>query len=144
MTRFIDLDPSNPYTDTIKKWQNGIKRYSESGDEQVIAGVKAQTHIIKEWLPVTFSRIYHHKEVLGDLSSEACKIFMYIALNIGHNDQTIHIKREHMKLSKRKFSRAMVELMAAQVIAKVLYKRQRYWVNLTIIVCGKLKQQEEQ
>lgn len=94
----------------------------------------------RTYLPVGFAKLYKNKEALKDLSPNACKILIYISLNIGYEEITMKIIATEVGIDKRAFSKAMVELMMARVV--VFQKKCHYWVNVTIVVVGRFNEKQ--
>lgn len=90
-------------------------------------------------LPVRFSKLYQNKEALKDLSPDACKVIIHIACNIGFDEQCIRLVAKEVGVERRRFSKAMVELMLARVVSKK--QLNIYWVNVSIIVVGNLNEE---
>ena len=94
----------------------------------------------RTYLPVGFAKIYKNKEALANLSPNACKILIYISLNIGYEEISMKITGAEVGVDKRAFGKAMLELIMARVI--IFQKRSHYWVNVTIIVVGRFNEKQ--
>lgn len=105
-----------------------------------LATEKITVTMERTYLPIGFAKLYKNKEILGDLSPNACKILIYISLNIGYEEVLIKLSATIVGIDKRAFSKAMVELMLARVV--VFQKKCHYWVNVTIIVVGRLNEKQ--
>lgn len=139
----IHILNDNPYRDKIYLSLARSKRRVVSADTHLDGKPTTMLQTI-EVLPVLFSRVGQHKELLSDLSNTGCKIFIHIALNLGFEEQKIVIKRKDIGVSAPIFSKAMVELITADVIRPVAHKRELYWVNLGIICVGRIARAEHQ
>lgn len=136
-----DLPEDYPFREAFAKQQELIKSRYRTGTAW--NGKRKITMTIEdEWLPVPFSRLFQNKEVLDDLSPEGCKILVHIALRMGFSEHKLQIIRTEVGMSKRVFSRAILELMLKRVLQKVENKREWYWVNLTILIVGSIDKLE--
>jgi hypothetical protein len=137
-----NLPDDYPFKDAVNRQQSLIKRFLRTG-EQITGKRKITVTVEDEWLPVPFSRLYQNKELLKDLSMEACKVLMHMAITMGFNEHKVQLKRGDIGLSSRVFSRAMLELCFKRIISKVENKREWYWVNLTILIVGSVGKKEQ-
>jgi hypothetical protein len=136
-----DLPEDYPFKEAFAQQQKAIKRKYRTG-EQMMGKRKVTMTIEDEWLPIPFSRLFQNREVLGDLSPEGCKILVHIALRMGFSEHKVQLIRTDIGLSKRVFSRALLELIFKRVLQKVENKREWYWVNLTILIVGNIDKLE--
>lgn len=94
----------------------------------------------REYNTAPFTKVYHNKELLKDLSPWACKILIHIALHLGWNAQRIQLSPKLTGIDKRMFSKTMVELMFRGILRKE--KREYYWVNITLLLVGVVDRKE--
>lgn len=90
----------------------------------------------REYIPIPFARIYQNKALLEDLSPDACKILIYIALNLEYNGDKIRISAPLVGMDRRRVGRGIVELLMKGVLARE--RREWYWVNITLLIVGKI------
>lgn len=138
----IILHPDNPFKEDVMRMLSQTKSSTRTvATDSGIASEKITMTIERTYLPKGYTKIHKNDELL-DLSPWACKIMMYIALNMEYEAQDIKLTFELVGMNSRTFSKAMLEL----IMARVLIKRDRratYWVNITMIITGRISKQED-
>lgn len=138
----IIIAPNNPFKDDIEKMLMRSKQSSKSVEFQGVRTEEYQFTIKKTYLPIGFSRLTQDKELFSDLSPNACKILVYIAVYMGYEDQRIQLLSDRVGIERRAFSKAILELILKRVLIKE--KKTYYWVNITIIVVGRINHSQIQ
>ena len=92
--------------------------------------------IERDYLPFGFAKIYQNKELLEGLPPDACKILIELALALGYQQQKIELTPANTGVERRRFSRAMVELLGRRILVKE--KPGWFWVNITLLVVGNI------
>jgi hypothetical protein len=127
------LSKDNPFRERVEK---NVETTTDS-DNGLILNETVTIVRKREYLKGPWIRLTQDKQVLDDLSPWACKILIHIALNMSMNDEKIKISRREVGIDKRMFSRSMLELLSARVIANT-GKREWYWINVGILLMGKV------
>lgn len=136
----IKIHKNNPFKDEIERF------YSNEAETTQSISFQGNNMLVKEEINVVRTRTYQkgihwvkltqNREKLADLSPSACKILIYIALNIEPEAQKIHIPVKNVDMDPKTFSKAMVEMMTAGIVRKE--KREWYWINITLLIIGKI------
>lgn len=129
------IHEDNPFKDDIRRMldqsKNSTKTYNAQGQ---VASEEVTITYRKEYLPFAFTKVFQDKELLEDLSPWAWKIVGYIALNLGFNQQKIHLTAALVGIDPRKYGKTIIELLGKRIIVKE--KPGCYWVNVTLVVVG--------
>ncbi len=88
-----------------------------------------------------FTKVFRNKELLLELSPEACKLFLNILVSLDLNDNVVKLTQKDSGLGRRLYEQAMLELVAARVIQK--RKQPYYWVNITILFMGTINEDQD-
>jgi hypothetical protein len=134
------LDKDNPFLpDVIEMFKGkGGKSVTEMSGDGQLTRQRVTVVFEREYIKMPFTKLYQHKEMLEDLDPWACKIMMYIGLNLGYQEQKIRLTPELVKMDKRKFYKTVFELIARRILRKE--KPKWYWVNVTLMVVGNMEQ----
>lgn len=126
--------PDNPFKDAIELAQGKIQTHTKSyiNDE----GDEMYTVAIIRKRDRGFSMLEQRRELL-DLIPSACKVLVYIAIVIEYNAQQVRIHNEDVGMSRNTLTEALLDLIAHGVISKA-EKPHMFWVNVTLILSGKL------
>lgn len=128
-----------PFTERLLAQQKKEKRVQRQGDavilEDTVTVIKKRTLVGADGF---YTKLFKNRELLKDLSPDACRIIVDIALDLDYESFTITLKYTDSNLERRRFSKALLELMMARIIANVKGKREKYWVNAAILVNGKV------
>jgi hypothetical protein len=139
-SKALIVTPDNPYLPTVQKMQKAMKTvsqvHSSDGYKQRRITVIEET----DYFPGGYTRIYHN-ETLRNLSPDACKILITMSLIMEWNDEKINLTPEVVQLERRKFSKAMVELLQEDLLRKE--KPHWYWINITVFLMGHIKKEEQ-
>lgn len=137
------VSDNNPFRDDITRMLKAVKKTTKIYNaEGIPAAEEISFTYRKEYIPVPFAKIFKNRELLWDLDPWACKILIYIALELGYNEEKIYLTPSVTGIDKRRFSRSMVELISRRVLVRD--KRGWYWVNITLLIVGKLHKHGEQ
>lgn len=94
----------------------------------------------RSYLPFPFTKLYQNRELLADLSPDACKVVIHIALRLGYQEEKIELTSQAVGLERRRLAKALLELMLRRVLVRE--KRSWYWVNITLLIVGNLAPRE--
>lgn len=133
-SRGIIIHPDNPFRDIIETAQGKIQTVTKSfindaGEEVIMVAFTRKRDR-------GFSMLEQRKELL-DLIPSACKVLVYIAIVIEFNAQQVRITAEDVGISRPTLTDALIDLLSHGVIKKA-EKPHMYWVNVTLILSGKL------
>lgn len=134
MDKGIVLHQDYPFKSDVERMLSKLKTANRSVTVDGVTTEKITITMERTTLPVRFSKLYQNKEALKDLSPDACKIVIHIACNMEFDEQCIRLVSGEVGIERRRFSKAMVELMMARIISKK--QPNIYWVNVSIIVMG--------
>lgn len=138
----VIVSADNPFKDDIERMMNMMRSSTKIYNA---AGIPTSEEISftyrKEYLPLTFAKLFKNRELLWDLDPWACKILVHIALELEYNEEKIQLTPHITGIDKRRFSRSMTELMLRRIILKDV-KRSWYWVNITLLIVGKINKDE--
>ena len=139
------ISEDNPFKDDIIRFQNRLKTRTNTitNDSPEYKHTKITVIEQIEYFPGSFSKLYQNRELLEDLSPEACKVLIHIALNLDYNSESMRIRQKDTGLSRRVFPRAMIELLTKRIIAKGRLKREWYWVNITLLIVGTIGKHQD-
>lgn len=136
------ISPDNPFRDKILR--HLAREQGESTQEMTMHGGNM---MVEEEITFTRKRKYtkgvhwikltQNREAFANLSPIACKMLVYIALNLEPEAEKIHIPPHDVALNRRTLSKALVELILAGVIRKE--KKTWYWVDVTLLIIGTIR-----
>lgn len=133
-------DRKNPYCDLLEAQWALAKTVSRTRNFGHIIDQEYSMTISRQYLPLSFAKIFQNRDKLGDLTPNACKVVLHVALNLGYNEQRIRLTWQEVGLERRSMRKAILELIAARVLAP---ERQTwYWVNLSLILVGTIARQQ--
>lgn len=132
----------NPFKHEISDWRDGMKEGQRSiggeGYQQSDIVVLQKTR----YYPAGFAKLYQNKDLLWDLSPNACKILLFIALHMNYNEEKLRIPQRSSGLCKKAFARGMLELLTKRIVAKE--KKEWYWINVTLLIVGHIDKNMQQ
>lgn len=131
----LTLSKGNPFSLIVQE-QLSLARKSTRISHDNVSRQRVTVTVETEYLPTGFTKLYHNREVLDNLSPWACKILMYIALHVEYESEKIQLSPTLVKIDKRKFSSSIKELIGREILAKE--KREWYWINVTLLIVGNL------
>lgn len=129
------LSPEYPFMEDVSHMllSKRVKTRTSRVKEGIIRQ-KMTVTLEQEYVPMGYARLYQKKDVLQTLSPAACKIMVYLSYTLHFDHQKVKISVSDVGMERRRFSKAIQELIEARIIAKE--KRQHYWVNVSIIIVG--------
>lgn len=133
-------DNDNPFRELILRAKDEMKEVEHTVHTPGVLVEEIMTiTMTRKYQRGAFTKLYTGKErdAILMLSPYACKVFMHIAMTLEYNEQRIKITPEMVGIDRRTLSKALMELMAANVLYKAR-KPHWYWVNVTVIIMGKL------
>lgn len=131
----------NPFRELILKVQDEMRRVNHTiQGPGVVAEETITLTMTRKYVRGVFARLYMGKErdAISMLSPDACKAFIYIALKLTYNEEKIRLAPEDVGIERRRMRRALLELLGANVITKEQGRPHWFWVNVTIVIVGKL------
>ncbi len=135
----FQVSKDNPFKEAIERLQKTRRVTTDHGEvfeDEVTVTMK------RTYFPFGHTKIYQNKELLQDLSPEACKVLIHIALNMSYNDEKVKISQKEVGLSRRRLPPALLELRAKNIIISA-DKREWYWINVTLLIVGRLEKTQE-
>ncbi len=133
--RLIKISDDNPFKDQIRKMISTTKSATHIAlTKGVRMNERVTVTVEREYISLGFAKLTKDKELLRDLSPYACKILVFIALNMEYGTERIHMPQSATGLSRRTFPEAVIELMQKGILKKE--KREWYWVNIALIIVG--------
>lgn len=129
--RGFTIHPDNPFRDEILKFYNNEKEAVRTYQ----ATVNLTVIETKQYVPAGWVKLYQRMDLLS-LSPAACKAFIYIAIKMNFDTQKIHLNQAEMGMDRRVAGKALLELLSEGIIKQE--KRGWFWVNLTMVVMGKI------
>jgi hypothetical protein len=136
----MKIHKDNPFKDEIEKY------FSNTAETNNQLEFNGENTLVKESITVTRTRTYQkgvhwvkltqNREKLENLSPYACKILLYIALNIAQETQIIRIPAKNLTMGRKTFDKAILEMMLAGILKRE--KREHYWINITLLIIGKI------
>jgi len=136
------LSENNPFRGDLEKMMANAKTVTRT--EEINGGMITERLTMvfeKQYLPQGFTKLSKNKE-LAELSAYACKILVHIAINMGYEAERIQLSGRIVGMNQRTYSKAMVELLSQRVIVRDTANW--YWINVTLLVVGKLKMHKPQ
>lgn len=132
------VSSDNPFLGQIESFLKKTKtaRRTQTMSNNIAVREKITFTYEREYIPLPFAKMYQNKTLLEDLTPDACKILIYIALNLEYNGDKIRIGYQDVGIDRRRVARGIVELLLKGVIARE--KREWYWVNITLLIVGKI------
>ena len=137
--RAMIILPDNPFKTDIERFRRAMKPTSKSHSG---VGYKHRRITVieeTEYFPGAFTKIYQNRELLRGLSPDACKILIHMATEMEWNDQKVNLTPELVGIERRRFSKAMLELMESRILLKE--RPHWYWVNVTVVVIGHIEKE---
>lgn len=131
------LSQDNPFREQIER---SVQQSTDS-DEGMILNERVVITRERQYIRGPWVRLTQDRDKLAELSPWACKVLIHIALSMNMNQERIRLNRREMGLDKRMFSRVLVELLSARVIAKT-DTREWYWINIGILIMGSVNKHE--
>ncbi|MEO6670003.1 MAG: hypothetical protein ABIN36_11035 [Ferruginibacter sp.] len=133
--RGFTIHDNNPFIGDVREMSKLVKKWNRTFNAEGLSKTEELSITYKrEYFPLTFTKVFHNKETLNGLSAWACKILVYISVNLEFNLQKIKLNPELVGLDARMFSRSIKELISKRIVIKE--KRQSYWINITLLVVG--------
>lgn len=130
----------NPYLPTVQRMQKAMRTVTQAHTSDAYKSRRITVIEETDYFPGGYTRIYHN-EALRNLSSDACKILITMSLIMDWNDEKINLTPEITQLERRRFSKAMVELLNEDLLRKE--KPHWYWINITVFLMGHIKKEEQ-
>lgn len=125
------LSEDNPFRETVHK---SIQK-TEDTDTGIILNERVVITRERQYLRGPWVRLTQDKDKLSELSPHACKVLIYIALNMSMNQEKIQICRTDMKMDKRMYSKVIRELLSQKILAYTGI-REWYWINIGLMIMG--------
>lgn len=138
----FELHPDNPFKEDWNRMLKMAKTSTRSST--VVEGITTERMTIvleKQYLPIGFTKLYQNKSLLGDLSPNACKILVHLAVHMQYEQQLVKLSSRDTGLKRVAFSKGITELLLSNILRK--QKREWYWINITLLVVGRVKQIEQ-
>lgn len=135
INKAIILSPDNPFRGDVIKHQQAMRTVSRTaGGVDGYRRQKVTLTVETEYFPGSFTKIFQNRELLKDLPPDSCKILVHIAMYLSFNDEKIELKPENVGLERRRFGKAVLELLARRIVARE--RPHWYWVNVTLVIVG--------
>lgn len=136
------LHPDNPFKEDLEQMFKTSKTANRT--TEMVGPVTREKYTLtveREYLPLSFTKMYQNTELLLDLSGDACKLLVYIACTLQYQEQVIKISPQLVGIERRRFSKAMVELLGKRIVVNHKHKWY-YWVNITLLIVGTVNKPE--
>jgi len=131
------LSPDNPFKADWERLMATAKTVTRTEEMQGRLMTEKITMVFeKQYLPKGFTKLYKNAE-LDDLTPYACKILIHIAVNMEYEAESIQLSAKKVGLNPRTYSKAMLELLSQRILVKQQGKH--YWVNVTVLMVGRLQ-----
>lgn len=137
----IVLSQDNPFRQDVMKHQRLMKTTSRTNTTEGYKQRRITVIEETEYFPGAFAKLFQNKELLQDLSPDACKILVRMAMCLTWNEEKLELRAEVVGLERRRFSKAMVELLTRRILAKE--RPHWYWVNITLMIVGHIEKHDE-
>lgn len=132
---------NNPFKGDIERFRKAMKDRNRS--HNAIGYKQTRITVIEEtsYFPGGFAKLYQNKELLDDLSPEACKLLIHIALNMDWEEELFQIKYQDIYMDRRKTAKATLELLGKRILC--YHKKTWYWVNVTLLIVGNIHKHKD-
>lgn len=131
----FNLSDNNPFRIDFNNTLTGSKTRVTQMDVPGGAVRKTLTYT-EEYTPSGKWIKLYQNEVLNGLSANASKLFIYLATQMEYNAERVYLTQAGSGMGNRSYPKAIRELIEKRIIEKE--KRGWYWVNVTILVMGKI------
>lgn len=132
----VTIAIDSPFLTDLSNQLAGTREYSQ---KMLVPGgiMEESVTYSRKYTPnaLPFTKLYQN-QILSELSTNASRLFLDICLALEYNADKVYMTESRSKLSKRTYPGAVRELIERRIIAKE--KRGWYWVNVSILVVGKL------
>ena len=131
------LSADNPFKADWERMMANAKTVTRT--EEMRGNLVSETVTLtfsKQYVPKGFTKLYKNHE-LDDLTPYACKILIHIAVNMEFEAESIQLSAGAVGLNPRTYSKAMLELLSQRILVKQQGKH--YWVNVTVLMVGRLQ-----